>query len=58
MRKCKSLFCLLVLLLCCASLSMPASAKADGGKSGGKAEGYENVTQTWTETPVNANLKL
>ena len=54
MRKCKSLFRLLVLLLCCASLSMPASAKADGGKSGGKAEGYENVTQTWTETPGDA----
>lgn len=54
MRKCKSLFCLLVLLLCCASLSMPAAAKADGGKSASKAEGYENVTQTWTETPGDA----
>ena len=54
MRKCKSLFRLLVLLLCCVSLSAPAAAKADGGKSSGKAEGYENVTQTWTETPGDA----
>ena len=54
MRKCKSLFCILVLLLCCAALPTPASAKADGGKSGGKVEGYENVTQTWTETPGDA----
>lgn len=57
MRKCKSLFCLLILLLCCAALPMPASAKAetDSGKaSGGKAEGYENVTQTWTENPGGA----
>lgn len=54
MRECKSLFCLLVLLLCCAALPTPASAKADGGKSGGKVEGYENVTQTWTETPGDA----
>ena len=51
MRKCKSLFCLLVLLLCYAVLPTPASAKADSGKSDSKAEGYENVTQTWTETP-------
>ena len=50
MRKCKGLFCLLVLLLCCSVLPTFASAKADGGKSGTKAEGYENVTQTWTET--------
>ncbi len=50
MRKCKGLFCLLALLLCCAVLPTSASAKADGGKSDGKAEGYENVTQTWAET--------
>lgn len=52
MRKCKGLFCLLILLLCCAVLPASASAKADadGGKSGSKVEGYENVTQTWTET--------
>ncbi len=46
MRKCKGLFCLLVLLLCCAVLPIPASAMADSGKT----DGYENVTQTWTET--------
>ena len=52
MRKCKGLFCLLILLLCCTVLPASASAKADadGSKSGSKAEGYENVTQTWTET--------
>lgn len=54
MRKCKSLFCLLILLLCCAALPVSASAKADGGKTASsKAEGYENVTQTWTETEGN-----
>ena len=50
MRECKGLFCLLALLLCCALLPTSASAKVDAGKSGGKEEGYENVTQTWTET--------
>lgn len=49
MRKCKGLICLLILLLSCPVLPVPVSAKADGGKSGSKPEGYENVTQTWTE---------
>ena len=55
MRRCKGLFCLLILLLCCTVLPASASAKADadGSKSGSKAEGYENVTQTWTETDGN-----
>lgn len=59
MKKCKGLFYLLVLLLCCASLFTSASAKADSGNpsgskpAGGKAEGYEHVTQTWTETTGN-----
>ena len=46
MRKCKDLCCLLVLLLCCTIFLTPASAKTDSSKT----KGYENVTQTWTET--------
>lgn len=51
MRKCKCLFCLLVALTLFAVLPTNAFAKADGA---GKADGYENVTQTWTETAGDA----
>ena len=45
MKKCKFLSAFLALLLCCTFLFTPVMAK-----SSGIAKGYENVTQTWTET--------
>lgn len=45
MKKCKFLPGFLALLLCCMSLFTPVMAK-----SSRNAKGYENVTQTWTET--------
>ena len=51
MRKCKRLFCLLAALMIFAALPTNAFAKADGAD---KTDGYENVTQTWTETAGDA----
>ena len=51
MRKCKRLFCLLAALMLFAVLPTNAFAKADGAE---KTDGYENVTQTWTETAGDA----
>lgn len=45
MKKCKFLSAFLALLLCCTFLFTPVMAK-----SSSNAKGYENVTQTWTET--------
>ena len=45
MKKCKFLTGFLTLLLCCTFLLTPVMAKTSSS-----AKGYENVTQTWTET--------
>lgn len=45
MKKCKFLPGFLALLLCCTFLFTPVMAKSNSN-----AKGYENVTQTWTET--------